>query len=550
MQILQAAEATEPLLEPFEIEPDAALQNFDHLPSDIGELPVARLAAACAAARRVLCALNPPEGPLAWPEIQRVASLDEKVQAGYARAGSCMLAAARLAPPLPADLMHGSAQLFKEISVAYARGVEQIETGNAAQLDELDPALRILRALWCMGMSAKWIYFMNVASDGSFWRQYHALFMHAESLGVVHRLLRPYRDPDVGALTCADVYVQTLLLGMLNAGNLLPQQIELAHRWVVAFVRNAGIEPRVNGDGYVFHVCLDSDRGLQDGVPPGTDAGAVRFIDIEPVCARLVDSRESLRRGRIDLGEPGLHVAVLDYGAFLDLAERFWTPGSNKVRERAPRVGAKQQPVDAVTGFDALFDMVSGRTSAKAGSQQAGDMPSLGSNVAFLHREPAAQPAPVLGCLLKDQSETGVGLLLPRDCDAPQIGTMIGFQLAPSSGRWELGVLVRRLAAPDGNYTLLGIKRISSTPIAVTLRVGKPGAAPRLAESADVPAIFAPMDGNCSRIDSLILRDSTYTRGMEFVLPTGDSGFHVGLTRVLERGAGWLRAAIQVFGKA
>ena len=49
--------------------------------------------------------------------------------------------------------------------------------------------------------------------------------------------------------------------------------------------------------------------------------------------------------------------------------------------------------------------------------------------------------------------------------------------------------------------------------------------------------------------DSLILRDVTYARSKDFMLPAGNAKFHVRLTRVLDRGDGWLRAGYQVLGK-
>src|SRR6185436_4213461 len=140
--------------------------------------------------------------------------------------------------------MRSSAQLFRDLSHAYAAE----NTGPVApSLGGRDPALLILRSLWCLGMHAKWTYFMHQEADGSLWRVYHALYERAERIGAARRAIAPYNDPDVGKLSCADVYVQSLLLGMLNGGNLSAQQLELAHRWVVAFVRDAGIAPSDNG---------------------------------------------------------------------------------------------------------------------------------------------------------------------------------------------------------------------------------------------------------------------------------------------------------------
>ena len=137
---------------------------------------------------------------------------------------------------------------------------------------------------------------------------------------------------------------------------------------------------------------------------------------------------------------------------------------------------------------------------------------------------------------------------MPGASAAPASGTLIGFRDS-RSGQWEVGVLVRRLAEPEANQTLLGIKGISDHPIIVTLRHWKPATAPSANATAGFTAIFAPMDGRRNRADSLILSEATYSIGKNFIVPAGDATFHVRLNRVLERGDGWLRAGYQVMSK-
>ena len=550
MQIVNAAPAMLRIADAADTGLEDALRQMDASPPDDGNRLVAHLAAACAAARRALATLARGEqGALRWPQFAHAMHIDKQVQACYARADHWMLSATAQAEQLPQELIQSSAQLLRDLSAIYACEVAEPAAVSPAQEQGRDPALRFTRALWCLGMSAKWTYFMHRESDGALWRTCHALYLRAESLGIAHRKIRPYLDPEMGALTCADVYVQTLLLGMLNAGNLSAQQIELAHRWVMAFVRNAGVETSGDGAAHVFHVCLDSERGLEAGRPPGGASAAVRFVDIEPVCASLIDSRASLRRGKVDLGEADLQVAVLDYGAFLDLAERFWAPGANQVQERAPRIGATPQVIDVVVGFDRLIHAMSGGMAAPAvAGHPTGDTAGSGGNITFLHPDVAATPAGMLSCTLKDYSDTGVGLLMPGGSAAPAPGALIGFRMS-RGGRWEAGVLMRRLATPDAGQSLLGIKGVSDHPVVVTLLHGKPGAAAAASAPVQSLAIFAPLDGRRSRVDSLILSDVTYSRCKDFMLSAGTVTFHVRLNRVLDRGDGWLRAGYQVLGK-
>ena len=548
MQLVPIARPTLRIAGAEESEFAAALQHLDATAREGSERPLENLAAVCAAAQSALAAVIPVDGALPWPQFAHVMHIDETVQAYYARAGRAMLAPAAHAEPLPKELIVASAQLFREISAVYAREVAQTLPASPAPAEVREPALRFTRALWCLGMSAKWTYFMHQGSDTGLWRTCHALYLRTESLRIAHRTVRPYLDPALGALTCADVYAQTLMLGTLNAGNLSAQQMELAHRWVSDFVRNAAVEASSDGASHVFHACLDSERGLELGTPRG-EATAVRFLDIEPICAKLMNSRASLRLGKVDLGEGERQAAVLDYGAFLDLAERFWSPGANEVRERAPRISAKPQAIEVVVGFDHLMQVLTGGPAAKAGARHATDdaAPRTG-NITFLHPDAAAEPAATLNCILKDYSDTGVGLILPGGNAAPQLGALIGFRLS-QRGRWEAGVLVRQLATPQSDQTLLGIKGISDHPLAVTVRHGKPGAATAAGAPVESPAIFAPSDGRRSRVDSLILRDVAYARSKDFTLPTGSARFHVRLNRVLDRGDGWLRAGFQVLSK-
>src|SRR5262249_37864153 len=128
-------------------------------------------------------------------------------------------------------------------------------------------------------------------------------------------------------------------------------------------------------------------------------------------------------------------------------------------------------------------------------------------------------------------------------------GALVGFRLS-RSGNWATGVLVRRLAVPNADQTLLGIKTIADRPVAVTLKRHTPEAPAHAREAVETPAIYAPMDGERTRADSLILRDIAFSRNADFVLATGRTNFLVRLTRVLDRGAGWVRAGFRVLSKS
>ena len=58
---------------------------------------------------------------------------------------------------------------------------------------------------------------------------------------------------------------------------------------------------------------------------------------------------------------------------------------------------------------------------------------------------------------------------------------------------------MRRLAVPNADQTLLGIKSIAERPIAVTLKRHTPDAPAHAREPEETPAIYAPMDGERSR---------------------------------------------------
>src|ERR1043166_8179749 len=283
--------------------PDAALCSaLELMRSDPPHVPgpfAWHMADACAAARNALGLLARDGEQHTRQSLAAVVALDNLAHLCYRNVGRRLLAERGFAAHLPEPFLSASADLFRELADAYARAPQQDE-GRPANVS---PAWHVAHALCCLSTHAKWTYFMHQASGATLWRALHELYMRVEALGVEHETVQIYSAPEPLALSCSDLYVQSLLLGMLNAGNLTPAQIELAHRWVTAFVRGVRMDSKPNSDQYVFHVRLDSDHGAEVTAVAADATGKLRFVDIEPICTRLVESREELRHGRIDLGD-------------------------------------------------------------------------------------------------------------------------------------------------------------------------------------------------------------------------------------------------------
>jgi hypothetical protein len=483
---------------------------------------------------------------IAPERLAALISLDDKVHATYLGLRERLLFGPEAMVVLSPSLVAKSRRIFAEIATLFADCAHQFTTqGNALAYAPMLAA----RTFRSATEHLKWTTFEHTAPAGSFWLGLHSLYRSVDALGGADQAVDLYAGPTSARTTCTDAYMQCLLLGTLNVGVLAPMSIEIAHRWLVDMARNQQLSTIAAPKVHTHRVRFDAAQGAVRITEMAVPDDATRFIACGSLEPGLAETRKYLYSGALTAQARNPSAAALHYGAFLDLAERLWSPEWQRVLQRAPREAVRGVSIEAVLGLDRIVAALDAATHeepvAAAPAALEIDWPdqregTAASNVINLPGRSSAR------WTLRDRSETGLAALVPHAAAAAlPVGALIGLREGDGAD-WGLGMLVRRIAAAESGESLLGIKRLSANPVHVSLILGAgDGKAQR-----EIDALFAPMQTKHARIDALIVPDTAFTATADCSLRVGNDLYQIRLDRILDRGDDWMRVGFEIVGKA
>ena len=454
----------------------------------------------------------PADRPFEPDQIKRLIDLHFATRSHYSRIVNGMLGVETGTPGLPLPLLHGAQMLHRRIADAFGQAALRL----ALQSESIEPrevAELALHSMHARAEEIKWHAFESTTPGSSSWQNTNALVLGLESIGAERHVL-----PDG---TCLDAFGQCILLATLSLGILSAPQMELAHRWLSVCGSGLRIEPYFDPEVHWYQIDLEQSRGPERISPNSAISDATRFIAVAALGPLLAQARAKLYSGELSVPATPNRIVALHFGAFLDLAERLWSPDWRKATWRDPRTVAKGEQIEVVIGFDQVIAALN---------------PDGGADAAARSRA---------SWLLRDKCKRGLGALVPEDAGMSMpLGSLIAFR-ASADDDWQIGSIVRRMRAADETLWLAGIKRISDSPVALPLLSQAAGSA-----AAPGPlAIYAPASSGAGRIDSLLLAADEFARGGAYKLPTRGGAFRIKLDRVIDRGDRWVRVGFEVLGK-
>ncbi|HET7731412.1 MAG TPA: hypothetical protein VFK48_15390 [Usitatibacter sp.] len=380
-----------------------------------------------------------------------------------------------------------------------------------------------LNAIHCF---VKWSCFLNEPGKATPWKQIHALYLLAESEGyskaafVLHGAQPAFR-PSVQSL-----YLRTLLLDLLNSGNLSRLQVEIADgwfsAWCAAYSLDAGHSPR----HHVFVVDLASDSGMQL-VGRGGRGASPRYVRIDGLQAQIEEVRTGLRHGRLFAGHGAgalfpveAHVALLSVTE--KLCQSILAGDQGRIEERTP---FEDREVEVSLGFDRLVR----RMTPHAGGGNDAPVPA------------AAHDPQTERWRVHDLSSNGFGLIVDRGAaDEVVLNGLVGLRNHETGG-WMVACVVRKLPHRVRGEMLVGVEVLCFRPVLVDLHNVK--------AREDVAALYLPGRDANGKLDSLLLRASDFGSGSLYDLALGETAYRVQLNRILRKGADWIRARFEIKGK-
>jgi hypothetical protein len=460
---------------------------------------------------------TPAGEPFDPEQIKRLNGLNAAAQEHYSRILTGVLGADTGSPGLPTAVMRGAQMLHRRL--ANALGQAALRLALRPRLADEQSKLKVAElaadALNARTEEIKWHAFERTTPHAESWRNTNALYLGVESIGVERAMLADGR-------TCIDAFAQCMLLATLNVGILSAPQMELAHRWLAISGFGLRVEPSFDPEAHWYQIDLELPRGPERVSQDSAISDTTRFIAVSALGTALAQARAKLYVGELSVGATPNRIAALHFGAFLDLAERLWSSDWRKQSWRSPRTRVDNEHIEVAIGFEKVLEAIGADDD---------------SNTFTAHTN----------WMLHDRSDGGLGALVPENAGIMVLpGVLIAFR-ASEDEDWELGSVVRRVRSADETHWLIGIKRISATPVALRLQAQAGTPEP---ETATAPAaIYASVSAGSGRSDSLLLSARDFSSTTEYKLPTGGGVFRISLNRVIERGESWVRVGFEVMGK-
>lgn len=401
----------------------------------------------------------------------------------------------------------------------------------------------------------KWGYFLNEAGRTTPWKQLHALYGLAESDGyaqvpfVLHPS-QPSFKPSVQSL-----YLRTLILDLLNTGNLSKVQIEIADGWYSSWCSDYALDTTLSTRQHLFYVDLASESGMHI-LRKDSHGDSVRYVRADGLKAQIEEVQAGLRHGRLYAGYgAGAVFPVEEHVALLEIIEKLYhsilAGSENRIEERTHY---EDREVDVAIGIELVMRKLRepplpaslARPTAAATARSIEPAPAGLSLVAEPVAAPAAGVTPVedpdfTRLRVLDLSSKGYGLLVDRlTSDAILLNGVLGLR-DQEHGGLIVGQVVRKLPNRVRGEMLLGVEVLSYRPLPISLK--REGAEP-------VQALFLPGAEKNGRHDAILVRVSDFAPDKIFVLASGGADYQLRLNRIIKKGADWITVRFEIVARA
>lgn len=468
---------------------------------------------------RVLAAFenDTSEQPFDDAHLLVLTRLNRAARDHYAKALDAMLNQEVASSGLDLELVRGAQMLYRRIANALGQAALRLIPRPQLVDEQMRVAELAVQSFTARAEEIKWHSFEHTRPHAGSWRQSNELLRAVETTGLERQTV-PHGGNGI------DAYAQCMLLDTLNVGILEAAPMELAHRWLAGSARDMRLDPFFDSEAHGYQIDLSRAAGPERITPTSVGTETTRYLAVARFGSVLAAARSQLYAGKLSVGAAPTRAVALHFGAFLDVAERLWSPDWRRANWREEREAATGQSVQVVVGREAVLDAL--RTD-EDGSP--------------LTREIQTWP-------LKDRSMSGLGARLPLDMESQApLGTMIAFRWSEDDP-WEIGNIVRRIRAAEDSVWVVGVRRLCDEPVAIELGADDEGLMLET-ESASTDSIYAPINADTGRIDGLIVSPQALGARTDYLLPTRGSAFRIRANRVIDRGEDWVRFGFEVLGK-
>ena len=376
--------------------------------------------------------------------------------------------------------------------------------------------------------------------SAAYWFRLHQIYRAAETLQVTLRTVADEFSTRPGT-TLAAAYVEPLLLAAASPHELTPRQVAMVARWARRWAETVSILAEPPRTTRTPPITIDLSNGAAISATDNPNGADLRWLDVTDLRKSLKRRLQALANGESPESlQLGSDCVQPDCEELLRRVYRLWCKGeASSIREPGPATDC-----ELASGFPAIYFFVTGEVfsqpdaSGRLGKREHEEIATFGG-VLIRRREEDKQRC--VDERWQARSEAIAELRLSRSLE--QGGARIGrgqlLAIHPSGTSGFMLAVVRSAAiSPDENQLRLGVHLLPGVPSALALRptglaVGNDPFCPGFR----LPALLQE--------PASILMPSGYFRAGRIIETYTDLSRQVRLTKLLERGADFERAAFE-----
>jgi hypothetical protein len=477
------------------------------------------------------------------------------------------LANPRMSKGMEQGLWNAVFSFYWEVTRGYhAFVMDYVTHPGTSNIKSLIPLITA-RSLRNFSSVFKWRYFRYEKVDERSWKRLHNLYHFAEFSGFEFKSIVLYEAEDI-TTTCAQEYLQALMLDTINSGIFYPRQVELVSSWLENWSHMLKPEKQYDSSRHVY--CVNYDLGsAARRIRNGAGGPLCRYWGVAELGEHLAQIRTSLHNDmapvQLGLGEDCRLPACSE---LFETVAFQWSHDLPRVQRKHQRTKVMRL-IEVLHGFHNICaQLEQGKDIAKDDTEPApmsyAEMVDYKLFGFVTGRTQAMQednknssvhaPVPHESWVMENESEWGFGATVNEiSNDWVQIGKLVCLK----SGRTRhsrVGV-VRRLNRLLGEQCYVGIELLAEAVVTVMLHPRQAGRSGYSVDGIDtvdavlpVAAIYLPRDAGGEH-GSLVMESAAYAMGRLFELTANGKTYSIRLKEVLEHGADWLRAGFDVISK-
>lgn len=525
---------------------------------------------------RFLAAETPPTAA----RLQALMWIDDQIQNAHESLALQYVQNPRMSKTIESRMWHQVMGLAHHMILAYLRFIRDpgaaeegrnAPSGPTSDSQSTEPFLPkvMARTLRYLGFQAKFQYFRFLSPGKKFWAMVNQVFRLAEVKGFDSDSFTLYDTARGRSTSCADEFLQIMMLANLNTGTLTPKQMDLADNWLKMWSHHLVIEKLPKPGEQQFFVDLSTySPAMRIGskMPQGTIG---RYWGTGEMVQQIGLIRRALEGGKksASLDESFRQPGALD---LVKILEAWWsTDKSVKPHRGADRIKVKKL-IDVMQGMHDIclhirYDNERSTDLEKrqdADHDEMLDMRQYGFVTERTRQRKVANMAMhvqkhTIGehetWAVENESHGGYGAKLTLvENDWVRLDALLAVR-PENTDRWQLAMIRRLSRLPDG-HMYSGIQVLAYAPVTVDIRMqstnrGSSGYSIDGIDSAGMMSsgvgIFTPAKSSTQKVNGLVMRASDYQQDRIMTLAARGKEFRIRAKDVLARGTDWVWVRVE-----